>query len=482
MSAPKLFVSYCWSSQDHEQWVLDLAIGLRENGIDVILDKWHLREGNDAVHFMEQMVTDPEIKKVIMICDQKYAAKADGREGGVGTETTIISKQVYENQSQDKFVAVLSERDPDGRPPLPTYYASKIYIDLSNPDNYVKEHERLVRWVFDKPLYVPPEIGKMPAYLSDVPQVSLGTTQAFRRALDAIKNGRPHASGALDEYCALFSSNLERFRITSDGSVSFDELVIRSIDEFIPYRNEAIQIIEALGQYGSNTELVDRIHRMLEDCIPYLDRPDGVSQWMEREFDNFSFILQELFLYALAIFVKHQKFEYAASLLAKKYYAPKVQADRGLSDPMVPYSVFYRVIHSFNERNQRSRPGRVSIRADFLKSRSTATGVRFQDLMQADFIAFLRSELESHALRLSWVPETLVFWPHHSQQPFELFARSSSRAFFERSKVLLGIGSKADLVTLFEKYREGRRRLPQLGYATVEPGILLGYENLATDR
>jgi hypothetical protein len=138
MTAPKLFVSYCWSSQDHEQWVLDLATGLRENGIDVILDKWHLREGNDAIHFMEQMVTDPEIKKVIMICDRKYAAKADGREGGVGTETTILSKQVYENQSQDKFVAVLSERDPEGRAPLPTYYASNIYIDLSNPDNYAK--------------------------------------------------------------------------------------------------------------------------------------------------------------------------------------------------------------------------------------------------------------------------------------------------------------------------------------------------------
>ena len=24
MSSPKLFVSYCWSTPDHEQWVIDL--------------------------------------------------------------------------------------------------------------------------------------------------------------------------------------------------------------------------------------------------------------------------------------------------------------------------------------------------------------------------------------------------------------------------------------------------------------------------
>jgi len=36
---PKLFVSYCWSSLEHEQWVLNLATELREAGVDVIFDK-----------------------------------------------------------------------------------------------------------------------------------------------------------------------------------------------------------------------------------------------------------------------------------------------------------------------------------------------------------------------------------------------------------------------------------------------------------
>jgi hypothetical protein len=106
MSSPKLFVSYSWSTTDHEQWVIDLATELRQSGVEVILDKWDLREGHDAVAFMEKMVTDPVITKVIIVSDKTYADKADGGKGGVGTETQIISREVYEKTSQEKFVLV----------------------------------------------------------------------------------------------------------------------------------------------------------------------------------------------------------------------------------------------------------------------------------------------------------------------------------------------------------------------------------------
>mgnify|MGYP002155005664 CR=1 FL=1 len=86
----------------------------RESGIDVIFDKWDLKEGHDANAFMEKIVTDPEIRKVILVCDRMYAEKADARSGGVGTEAQIISAEVYAAQDQTKFVAVLAERDRDG--------------------------------------------------------------------------------------------------------------------------------------------------------------------------------------------------------------------------------------------------------------------------------------------------------------------------------------------------------------------------------
>jgi hypothetical protein len=187
MASLKLFISYSWSNATHEEWVLELASELREAGVDVILDKWDLKEGHDAVAFMEKMVTDPEINKVLIIADKIYADKADGRSGGVGTETQIISKEVYENQDQDKFVAVIAEKDENGNPYLPAYYKSRIYIDLSESDKYAENFEQLLRWIYDKPLYVKPALGKKPAFLEEGDTISLGTSLSYKRTLIAIK-------------------------------------------------------------------------------------------------------------------------------------------------------------------------------------------------------------------------------------------------------------------------------------------------------
>lgn len=85
-TTPKAFISYSWSSPEHEQWVVDLADELTQVGVHVVLDKFDLQEGHDTLAFMEQMVSDPDIKKVLLICDKVYAEKANGRKGGVGTE------------------------------------------------------------------------------------------------------------------------------------------------------------------------------------------------------------------------------------------------------------------------------------------------------------------------------------------------------------------------------------------------------------
>ena len=46
-SSPKAFISYSWTSPEHEAWVIDLATQLEESGVHVILDKWNLKEGAD---------------------------------------------------------------------------------------------------------------------------------------------------------------------------------------------------------------------------------------------------------------------------------------------------------------------------------------------------------------------------------------------------------------------------------------------------
>ena len=162
MTPSKLFISYSWTTPSHEQWVLDLAERLRQDNIDVILDKWDLREGHDAHAFMKRMVTDKEIKKVAIICDAAYVRKANERARGVGAETQIITGEIYGATTQDKFVAVIAEKDDDGKPYLPAYYTGRIHIDLADLDRHEEQYERLVRWVFDKPLYVKPPLVLQP--------------------------------------------------------------------------------------------------------------------------------------------------------------------------------------------------------------------------------------------------------------------------------------------------------------------------------
>jgi acyl-CoA reductase-like NAD-dependent aldehyde dehydrogenase len=122
MSEPiKIFISYSWTTPKHEAWVINLAERLMTDGVEVIIDKWHLNEGHDKYTFMESMVTSNEIQKVLLILDKKYAEKANERSGGVGTETQIISPQIYSNTSQEKFVPIVVERDENGKEYLPTF-------------------------------------------------------------------------------------------------------------------------------------------------------------------------------------------------------------------------------------------------------------------------------------------------------------------------------------------------------------------------
>jgi len=477
MKNPKAFISYSWSSPQHEQWVINLATELRQAGVDIILDKWDLKEGNDAIAFMEKMVNDSEIKKVIIVSDRVYAQKADNRKDGVGTETQIISKEIYDKVEQDKFVVVIAAKDENGRPYLPTYYKSRIYIDLSEPDSYTENFDRLLRWIYDKPLYKKPEIGKIPSFLSKDEQIPLGTTVNLKRAINAIKDGKPYSLGALNEYFEIFIQNLEKFRIKNyEGE--FDEAVMKNIEAFIPYRNEAIQIFLAIARYDPKGELIESLHRFFESIIPYMFRPASVTSYQEWDFDNFKFIIHELFLYAIAIFVKSEQFQQASTLLSRRYYMP-TNSDYG-RDVMVSFPVFRQYMKSLKYRNNRLNLRRLSLRADLLKERCQTTGIGFRYLMEADFVLFIRSELSREGPQdIIWWPETLLYlWPFPG--PFEIFARAESKQYFEKIKCLFDIQTPEDFKELLKQYEQGKRELPRWDSQSFNPRLLLNIEKLAT--
>ncbi len=164
---PKVFISYCWSSEEHESWVLDLATRLVSDGVNVVLDKWDLEIGHDKYAFMERMVNDETISKVIIICDKGYMDKANARRGGVGTESQIISQEIYEKVDQNKFVPVVVEHDEHFSPCMPTFLRNRMFIDLSPSSDFTDNCNLLLRSLYDLPLYPKPPVGVPPEHIMD---------------------------------------------------------------------------------------------------------------------------------------------------------------------------------------------------------------------------------------------------------------------------------------------------------------------------
>lgn len=476
MTPPRLFISYSWSSQEHETWVINLAESLVESGVDVILDKWDLKEGHDSIVFMESMVNDPNIKKVIMICDEIYAAKANDRQAGVGTETQIISKQVYEQQDQSKFVAVLSERSPEGKPFLPAYYTNRIYIDLSSSDRYASEFEQLVRWIFDKPRHVRPELGEPPAFLNDERARSLGTFLLFNRGIDALKNGKSYIDGAVDDYLQKFALSLEGYRIdfTAHGGLGPDEIIAKNIAELEPYKAEFEQLIMSIARYAPTANAQKNLHRFFEALAPYLDRPEQVTRYHDYCFDNFRFFIHEIFLYTIAIFLQQERFTLVEQLLGTPYYVSS-RADRG-EDVTTTFSVFRQSMPSSDIRN--TRLGRVSTRADMLMERAKKSGFNFNWLMQADFILYVRASLGGSPCE-RWWPETLVY-AVQARNPMEVFARSKSSSYYEQLRGLFGGLTAQELKAHIAKLEENHDLNPKWGFFRISPSILAGVSQLAS--
>lgn len=454
--------------------VIDLATELIHSGVDVILDKWDLKEGHDSVAFMEKMVTDPSISKVILICDKVYASKADGRAGGVGTETQIISAEVYAKQSQDKFVAVIAEKDDEGKAFVPTYYRSRIYIDLSESDKYAQNFEKLLRWVFNKPLHVKPEIGSPPSYIIQPDIPALGTTTLAKRVIEGIKNDKGYVRGALDEYLSIFAEHIEKFRISINDNET-EEKIVESIDSFTPSRNELTQVIATLLQYRDPVEHMPRIHRFFESLIPYLSRPSHIDHCNGIDFDNYKFIIHELFLYCIALILRGEHIESASYLLSQPYYVPE-NYDNG-RHATVTYTVFRNHMESLEIRNRRLKSNRLSPRADLLEQRSKTAGLSFQHIMQADFVCFLRADLPNYDN--TWWPETLLY-ASRQYGPFELFARAMSKKYLSRVLSLLGVDNISSIKEKIDGYATDRRSLPRWQGRTFSPATLLGLDRLGT--
>ncbi len=417
---PGVFISYSWTDEQHRIRVLDLATRLRQDGVDVKLDRWDLKEGQDKYKFMESMVNDEAIEKVLMICDHRYKEKSDQREGGVGEETQIISPEVYKASDQTKFIPVIFERDDTGEPYLPTYLEPRIFIDFSDPEMEDKEYEKLLRAIFGNPEDEKPPLGSPPQHIfEEKSKRTTKTVTTARRIKYDLQRNQKSVIGQYENYLNQLLTILEEdFAIDRENlDKPFDEAVIEKIDAFLPYRDEFIEIHQELFKYRSDvTDFIDRLHDFFESFLVLLHVQSDHSNW-----DQYRFIAWELFLHVVALMIRRRKLEAFNQLLNRSFYYvtqhhKKLYAFAGLNQP----------INSLNyDRKKRLGTNRRSIAVDSLIERTTQE-IQGNEIKQADLILFLKSYKAQRGYAY-WVPSTLRCARSAYSENLEFFIRAEEK-------------------------------------------------------
>ena len=444
---PVVFISYSWSSPEHEDFVLKIATKLRSDGVDVKLDKWELKEGHDKYAFMETMVTDPTVSRVLMFCDRKYKEKADARAGGVGTESQIISAEMYGKVKQDKFVPIVCELDEQGEPFLPVFMGSRIFINLSNATPFADEYDKLLRNIYDRQLNQKPELGQAPVFLERAPEtVALPTSHAFGAFRDALVNGKSQASGLEMDYLDSFISSLDTFHITN-LDVNFDDDIVNAIHAMRPYRDEFVAYVLLKSRYDWQShedsrpliQFFERMARYFEPVIPASGRHR--EEWP----DNYKFFARELLLCTAASLLKVGKETLLGQFLSEPFI---IESQRGTVK--TDYTYFDAYLRSLNEyRNRRLNLRRLSISADMLQERAIQPELPFKDLMQADIVLAVRALTDGQEHLHFWGPRSVIsLRPLNGPLPVAL--RNSAPQRHSALCTLFGVSSIPEFIERFQ--------------------------------
>jgi hypothetical protein len=450
---PVAFISYSWTTPEYQEQILALASRLRsEGGVEVILDVWHLEEGQNAYKFMERTVNDESVDYVLVMCDSGYTGKANERTGGVGTETAIISPQVYRDAKQTKFIPVIMERDEDGHPTIPTFLDGAKFVDLSREETFEQGFETVVRRLHGRPERVPPPVGARPSYLDeDAPIRATGRTLVHYR--DAVMRGHPTRRGKLGDFLGRLRGAVEELVITGPADMAeIRNAHVQAIEGFLPYRDEFVELVRAMTEFEDASEAFDRLHRFFEELANLRmesgSRGGKIRPELEREAAGF--VMREMFVYAVAILLREERFD-ALQRLLRPYHVRIHQGTTGVLCPVGVLDPGFESLVSY-----RHDPF-VDPLATLLRQRATLREVPFEALQEAEVLLALRSGLEERNAQVAsyygqWHVHALEWHGDVTNLPF--WVRLQDRDYRGRVLTALGITSVEELRVRIESVRE----------------------------
>lgn len=437
----KVFISYSWSS---EEKVCEIVERLMYSGIDVVFDKYDLKEGQDKYVFMEKSVNDDTVDRVLIFCDKVYADKANNRTGGVGDETIIISPEIYSNVKQNKFIPIILEHEDNGEPCCPSYIKSRIYIDLSNDDNFEASFEKLIRNIYDMPLYKKPPLGNRPEWLGD-DDVTLSEIKSIVKQLKD-NNGK---NSRKEEY--LVKKAKESF---IDAALKYGNLhrkdpeeMLTIIEQTKPYRDLFVDYCELIicSDLPSSVIIADFFENIYNQTR--YSSTNGFYQDTDDDMSNF--IIWELFICATAVLLNYEKYKELNSLLTHTYFLKQ----RFISDNLIPstYGAFRNYNRTIEDiiKPQTEYKNYHSLTAEITIKREWKHLITKDTIVNADLVLYQLGVLLNTDLTGSreWFPSTYLYKDNRQ----EIWIRLSSKEYCMRISPLFGCETIDELKAVIKK-------------------------------
>lgn len=426
---------------------MGLATTLRGHGVDAILDKWDLKPGQDKYVFMESMVVDQDVGRVLVVCDRKYQEKANARAGGVGTESQIISQELYGKVKQTKFIPVVCEYDDEGQPCLPIFMKGLIYIDLSTDERYGEGLDELLRLIYDQPFHQKPQLGSPPAFVQN-PGVSF--VKELPAALRAIRDGKPNRKGLEAQFIKGFVAQLLALYAQPEGD-DYDEGVYQAILATKGLRDQFAEYVETVAAFSNDDpSQLAPFFKLMEEVGGCFGPPKQAGTFYPGWADFFGFLGLEAMLLQTAALLRHQSWNSLRRVLSATYL---VRSNAAELKPRTFTAFDASLVALDDHRNRRLQLNRAYLSADMLKERCGAETLSFGELSQADVFLTLKSLVIAGAEPADswasyWAPRTAVYTHYGYTHP--IFMRAADEEVRRGIHRALGVASGAELATRVE--------------------------------
>lgn len=432
------FFSYAWTTEAHKARVLALVNRLRHDGVNALIDQVNLHDGEDIIHFMERIATDPQLKKVVAVCDRNYAQKVDARTGGSGTEGTIMSPEVYAQigDGPRKYVAVAFEVDNHGKAYVPTMFATRLYIDMSTDDLLAQNYPRLLRFLWDRPEPEVP-IGTPPAFLFETHPASVAAQAKGMLVRSAVERGRG-VTTPWKEFIAAVVAPLQAFTAPWDDRQWDVHQALAQLETMRGPRDALAETVRFLiREDAMRASMITELFQILGN-LPAVQARTWDAQTEATAHSRLA--VMELVLYVVAVLIQEQRPDLLRDVLRSDYLMD------GHGDPqLTEFGFLHQDVTWFDQTYNSALSTRwISPAGAWLRDRANLDTVGWQDVMQADALLHVQAQLwrlikEAHGEPWSpiWFGVTAPYWGRQGR--FTLFLRFASRTFLGQWLPIFGV-------------------------------------------